>query len=374
MLVFVLKKAELDLTTIVMALCLALAPILHRFGSVAAALIIVIILYAQAYRITMSFGMGNGAYLTFLTTPAASILLLGIERTYLSLALACLAAVFAFYLQHAVPYSTDLASDRLLSVNFAVNFAANLLILLIVVLYMARQNTRAEAAAKREYLRSESLLTQILPTTVAARLKDQNEAYIADSYPAASVVFIDMQGFTSLAGEVSPVALVRFLNDVYGRLDRLVEHHGLEKIKTTGDSYMVVAGVPDPSPDHAERSAMFALEVRDVLKTITDPRGRTVHARIGIASGPVVAGVVGSKKFFYDVWGDTVNVASRMESTGEVGTIQVAPSTGELLSQKFDLLPRGTIEIHGKGGMATSFLERIRNPKHYAGPDTVASS
>ena len=359
MVLFVLKKAEFDVTTLTMALCVALSPLLHRYGSIAAAVLILLVVYAQAYRITLLFGMGNGAYLTFLTAPAASVLLLGVERAFLSVVLAVLATIAASYLDHAVPYSTGFAAEKLLHINFGVNFASHSLILLVVVLYMARQTSRAEASAKREYLRSESLLTQILPTSVAARLKDHAETYIADAYPEASVVFMDMQGFTGLAGDVSPTALVSFLNDVYGRLDRLVEHHGLEKIKTTGDSYMVVAGVPEPAPDHAERAALFALEVRDVMKTMTDPRGRPVRARIGIASGPVVAGVVGTKKFFYDVWGDTVNVASRMESTGEVGRIQVSPSTGDLLRRKFDLVPRGPIEIRGKGAMATAFLEGI---------------
>jgi len=154
----------------------------------------------------------------------------------------------------------------------------------------------------------------------------------------------------------TPEELVRFLNGVYTKLDSLVERHGLEKIKTTGDAYMVVSGVPEPRPDHAAELADLALDMRDALAGLTDPKGRAVPVRIGIASGPVVAGVVGTRKFFYDVWGDAVNTASRMESTGEAGKIQVAPATRELLAGRFELQERGIIEVRGKGPMQTCFL------------------
>jgi adenylate cyclase len=136
----------------------------------------------------------------------------------------------------------------------------------------------------------------------------------------------------------------------------LVERHGLEKIKTTGDAYMVVSGVPAPRADHAEALAALALEMRDALASLADPKGRPVPVRIGIASGPVVAGVVGRKKFFYDVWGDAVNTAARMEQTAEPGTIQVAPLTAGLLAARFVLEDRGVIEVRGKGEMRTWLL------------------
>jgi len=145
-------------------------------------------------------------------------------------------------------------------------------------------------------------------------------------------------------------------NAIYTKLDSLVELHGLEKIKTTGDSYMVVSGVPQAIPHHAAALAELALDMRDALVGLVDPKGRTVPVRIGIASGPVVAGVVGTRKFFYDVWGDAVNTASRMESTGEPGKIQIAPKTRELLGDRFELEERGMIEVRGKGLMQTWFL------------------
>jgi adenylate cyclase len=149
---------------------------------------------------------------------------------------------------------------------------------------------------------------------------------------------------------------VRFLNDVFTRLDALVERHGLEKIKTTGDAYMVVSGVPEPRADHAEALAALAIEMRDALAGLVDPKGRPVPVRIGMASGPVVAGVVGTRKFFYDVWGDAVNTAARMEQTGEPGKIQVAPETAQRLEARFVLEERGVVEVRGKGPMRTWFL------------------
>jgi adenylate cyclase len=143
---------------------------------------------------------------------------------------------------------------------------------------------------------------------------------------------------------------------VYTKIDSLVEHHGLEKIKTTGDAYMVVSGVPEPLPDHARALANLAIDIRDAFSGLVDPKGHAVPLRIGIASGPVVAGVVGTRKFFYDVWGDAVNTAARTESTGEPGRIHVAPETRKLLADFFELEERGVIDVRGKGLMHTWFL------------------
>jgi len=222
-------------------------------------------------------------------------------------------------------------------------------VLFAVVLYGVR-------GAEFEHARSESLLANILPATIASRLKDRAGSVIADRYDAASILFADMAGFTARASDTSPDDLVLFLNRVFTDFDRIVESHGLEKVKTTGDSYMVVSGVPAPRPDHAEALARLALAIRDAATNLHDPHGRHVPIRIGIASGPVIAGVVGTRKFFYDVWGDAVNVASRMESTGESGKIQVSPGTYERLSSEFVLESRGIIDIKGKGKMQTWFL------------------
>lgn len=155
---------------------------------------------------------------------------------------------------------------------------------------------------------------------------------------------------------------MRFLNRVFSDFDRLVERHGLEKIKTTGDAYMVVSGVPAPRPDHAHALAALALEMREAATGWRDPRGRNVPIRIGIGSGPVVAGVVGTRKFFYDVWGDAVNVAARVETTGSTGRIQVSHDVYERLRDEFVLEARGEIEVKGKGRMSTWFLLARKTP------------
>jgi adenylate cyclase len=232
----------------------------------------------------------------------------------------------------------------------------NIVLLFTVMFYAFRQVARAEEKAEYEYQRSESLLGNILPPKIAERLKEQGAETIADAYTDASVLFADMGGFTARTSDTTPEELVHFLNGVYTKLDSLVERHNLEKIKTTGDAYMVVSGLPETRPDHAAALAELALDMRDALSGLTDPKGRAVPVRIGIASGPVVAGVVGTRKFFYDVWGDAVNTASRMESTGEAGKIQIAPATRELLAGRFELAERGTIEVRGKGRMQTWFL------------------
>lgn len=187
---------------------------------------------------------------------------------------------------------------------------------------------------------------------------------IADRYDAASILFADMAGFTARASDIPAEDLVQFLNRVFTDFDRLVESHGLEKIKTTGDAYMVVSGVPAPRSDHAQALGQLALDLRDAAAGLLDPRGRSVSIRFGIASGPVVAGVVGIRKFFYDVWGwgDAVNVASRMEATGEPGKIQVSQDTYERLNREFLLENRGVTDVRGKGEMQTWFLIGRKTP------------
>ena len=174
-----------------------------------------------------------------------------------------------------------------------------------------------------EYERSEQLLANILPATIAARLKDPSRTVIADKYDDASILFADIAGYTKRASDTAPAELVRFLDRLYTDLDALVDRHGLEKVKTSGDSYMVVSGVPIPRADHMEALACLALDMADAVADLKDAQGRDVPLRIGMAAGPVVAGVVGARKFFYDVWGDAVNVASRMETTDVEGRIQV---------------------------------------------------
>jgi adenylate cyclase len=230
-----------------------------------------------------------------------------------------------------------------------------------VVWYALREIRRARRAMESEYDRSETLLTNILPATIAQRLKDPSRNIIADKYDDASILFADIAGYTKRASDTTPSDLVRFLDRLYTDLDALVDRHGLEKIKTSGDSYMVVSGVPEPRDDHIEALACLALDMADAVADLKDPQGREVPIRIGLAAGPVVAGVVGARKFFYDVWGDAVNVAARMETTDVEGRIQVPDDVYERLNHAFELEERGNIDIKGKGVMHTWYLVGRRN-------------
>lgn len=339
------------------AVVFAALPLLHRFGPLWAPLSFVALSYAFIFWVTTVVGTGGAAYLYYLTAAALGVVFAGTERIWIAAAMTAVAAALIILVHVVAPHSTGFLTDRqLFNTNFVGNVVASCAILFAVVHYAVRAIARAEAAAEREFRRSETLLANILPPRVAARLKDKADAEIADAYPEASILFLDLAGFTALASDVPPRDLVRFLNGVFARLDALVERHGLEKIKTTGDAYMVVSGVPEPRADHAEALADLALEMRAALAGLADPKGRAVPVRIGIASGPVVAGVVGTRRFFYDVWGDAVNMAARMEQTGEPGQIQVAPETHARLEARFELAERGVIEVRGKGAVRTWFL------------------
>ena len=203
--------------------------------------------------------------------------------------------------------------------------------------------------------KSEKLLLNILPSPIVDRLKLSSEA-IADGFAEATVLFADIVGFTELSSRLSPKELVHRLNEIFSAFDALVEKHGLEKIKTIGDAYMVVGGLPEPRSDHAIAMAQFAIEMRSELQRLNEVLGESIDIRIGINSGPVVAGVIGTKKFIYDLWGDAVNVASRMESHGKPGEIHVSETTYQKLRSHFHLEPRGMIHVKGKGDMETYWL------------------
>ncbi|MCK5720058.1 MAG: response regulator [Thiomargarita sp.] len=211
---------------------------------------------------------------------------------------------------------------------------------------------------QKEQEKSEKLLLNILPQPIAERLK-KGEHTIADSFPEATVLFSDLVGFTELSAGISASELVKKLNQIFSAFDQLTKKHGLEKIKTIGDAYMLVAGVPTPRPDHAKAVASLALDMLKALKEVNEKYDNSFRIRVGIHSGPVVAGVIGKHKFNYDLWGDTVNIASRMESQGVPDKIQVSEVTYQLIKDKFRCEPREPIEVKGKGIMTTYLLKGL---------------
>ena len=338
------------------ALVFATIPLLHRFGELVGPLTVVCC--ADVFMVVMGWKVGThtGIAFFFVMSGLVAVLVLGTEHIVLACAVVTSSAALIITINFVRPVRTSEQPVWAMNLGFAVSVSAVCGMVIATVWYAQREIEGAKRAIEQEHERSESLLTNILPRSIAARLKNPSTTIIADKYDDASVLFADIAGFTERAGRTTPVDLVALLNGVNSEFDRLVERHGLEKVKTTGDSYMAVSGVPQPRPDHLEALARLALDLADAAHGLTDHTGQRVPIRIGLGVGPVVAGVVGTSRFFYDVWGDAVNVASRMESTGVAGRVQVPPDVYERLKGEFVFEDRGTVEVKGKGLLHTWLL------------------
>lgn len=346
----------IPIVNLVSAAAFAVIPLLCRFGELVAPLAFFGVAYTTITIQCIQLGTGTGLQFYFVVAAAIMVIILGIDHILLASALSALGAATVVLLEFLVPENTGNQPSWAFKTSFILTIVTAW-ILVIATLWLAlREIRRARLAMEAEYERSERLLANILPATIAERLKDPTRTVIADKYDDASVLFADIAGYTQRASDTTPSDLVRFLDRLYTDLDALVDRHGLEKVKTSGDSYMVVSGVPQPRPDHLEALACLALDMAEAVADLRDPRGREVPLRIGLAAGPVVAGVVGARKFFYDVWGDAVNVASRMETTDVEGRIQVPHDVYERLRSTYVLEPRGEVEVKGKGLMKTWYL------------------
>jgi class 3 adenylate cyclase len=262
--------------------------------------------------------------------------------------------VLIFLYAHVGPLDpAPAALARLLSIGL---FAEVTLALLSIVAWSHWQTTLTDRRLDHEHARSDRLLRNVLPDRIAERLKDGPIA-VADRFDHVTVLFADIVGFTALSATLAPERVVELLNRLFTRFDELAARHRVEKIKTIGDAYMVVAGLPDPRTDHAEAAAEMALDLRAAIAELSRATGHALQLRIGLCSGPAVAGVIGIQKFAYDLWGDTVNTAARMESHGAPGEIQVTESTYRLLRERFAFEDRGLIDVKGKGPMRTWFLQ-----------------
>jgi adenylate cyclase len=250
--------------------------------------------------------------------------------------------ILSGFLQPYVRLANNL-SPELVNFFFVINLLGVGSLVFMMVFYFVGQKNMFQQ-------KSEALLLNILPKEIAAILKNDSRT-IADHYNEASVLFADMVGFTPLSAQLPPVEMVELLNEVFSFFDSLLDRYGVEKIRTIGDSYMVASGVPRGRPDHAQALARMALDMRDYISKHTFLNGHRVSFRIGINSGSMIAGVIGRRKFVYDVWGDAVNIASRMESHGLGGTVQITQTTYELIKDEFVCEPRGTVNVKGKGEM-----------------------
>jgi adenylate cyclase len=348
--------AWITMVNLVSGATFLMIPLLYRFGEVIPALVFFAVAYTSISVLCWHLGTGSGLPFYYLVAATLMVLILGVDHLVLASVLAAILAATVIALEMTVPDNTGVQPDWAFKLGFFLTVISAWGMVVAVVWYALREIRRARNAMEAEYERSETLLTNILPATIAERLKDPSRNIIADKYDDASILFADIAGYTKRASDTSPSDLVRFLDRLYTDLDALVDRHGLEKVKTSGDSYMVVSGVPQPRDDHMEALACLALDMADAVAGLKDPQGREVPLRIGLAAGPVVAGVVGARKFFYDVWGDAVNVAARMETTDVEGRIQVPHDVYERLNHAFLFEQRGKVEVKGKGVMHTWYL------------------
>ena len=351
---------ELSLINVVsVAIWIFSITILTRYGAMLTAVVIgsLEVLVHQFFGVYfLGWGYGFQYYLLVIVAFTFLMNFKNVMFIPVALFLACLISFLGFY--YGVQYwkypHVDLGStvrETFLMINVTSAFA----ILAIMSYVYSEAAQRAEAMLEIERQKSENLLLNILPASIAQRLKE-SDSIIADHFDSATVMFSDIVGFTELSERITPTELVGRLNHMFSAFDDLAEKYGLEKIKTIGDSYMVAGGFPERPEEHAQRVSAMALDMLTAVEQSNREHPQAVSIRIGIHTGPVVAGVIGNKKFAYDVWGVTVNTASRMESSGMPGRIQLSQQAADMLSGEFVLEDRGLVEVKGRGNMQTFWL------------------
>jgi adenylate cyclase len=306
------------------------------------------------------FEASSGVAIWAVLSPVGALMILGTRQSTPWFLLFMVLTAISWQLNALFASNALPIPEHVRALFFGINLSGVATILYVVMRYFQSQKEGALQELALEQGRSEKLLLNILPKSIADRLK-ANDMRIADSYDEVTIMFADLVNFTQLSSGMPPAQLVSLLNQVFSRFDQLAEKHGLEKIKTIGDAYMVVGGVPLERDDHATAIAEMALEMQAVLSELAEASGYQLKMRIGINTGPVVAGVIGSKKFSYDLWGDTVNVASRMEHHGLPDAIQLTEPTYQLISDQFVLQDRGVISVKGKGEVKTYLLTGRRS-------------
>jgi adenylate cyclase len=324
----------------------ATTPLFHRLGRSAAALWLAAVIFTTMFYFISVLGHDSGIQLNYIGAAALALMILGTERLKLALALAAaavvmhLAAWFLYPEEEAAVIVEPAFLSRLYFIS-ATNIMAIVFLLVWYALHLART---AEA-------RTDALLFNILPVTIAERLREAPNEVIAERFEEATVLFADLTGFTGLAARLGPQKIVALLDDLFSAFDALAARHGVEKIKTIGDAYMAAAGVPAPRPGHAAAVADMALGMLGAADEVGKRHGETLRLHVGIASGPVMAGIIGRTRFSYDVWGDTVNLAARLEAWGKPGTIVVNAAVRDALARSHAFEPLGTAELKGIGVM-----------------------
>jgi adenylate cyclase len=364
-LIYTLQQSLLDFQTwkpviyinlALIAVALAV-PFLHRFGETVGGLSIAIAENIGLFALTYYLGRESGLHMQYFAAIGAYFVILGLERLRLIIALIIVGFALHYLAWALFPQDRALLaiSETDIDALYVTAVVTTFSIISVVVYYAFRLADAAQAE-------TDALLHNILPGAIVERLKAAPGATIADQVRDGSVLFADLKGFVPLAQRLGPARTVELLNTIVSTFDALAERCGVEKIKTIGDAYMVAAGVPVPAADHAQRIAAMALSMLDELERIAADQNVGLSMRIGIASGPILAGVIGAKRLTYDVWGDTVNLASRLEGHSLPGRVLVSRATKAALEERFALEPCGFVDIKGLGSEEAWFLLRPRAP------------
>lgn len=328
---------------------------LFRFSQ----LLITLVFPALLMLVLGGFINSSGVILWSLTSPVGALLFDSRRKAALWFAGFTALVIVAGLAETGIigPFfaAPELLPPNLITLFFIMNAIGPSVVVFLLLTYFAARRDEVQDLLVAEQAKSDALLLNILPQSIARRLKDGQHS-IAECIDSASILFADIAGFTPLSADLGVERVVELLNDLHTGFDDIMERYKLEKIRTIGDGYMAASGVPTPRADHAHALAGAALEMMAFTRDLSARYELPIRLRVGINSGTIMAGVIGRRKFSYDVWGDPVNVASRMESHGVAGAVQVAERTYELIKNDFVLEPRGTIEIKGKGEMRTWFL------------------
>ncbi len=328
-------------------------PFAHRYGDMAGGLLLVGTEFVAQIGFAAFFGREGGSQLHYIVAAAAPFVVFGLSRIRLVLVVVATGLALHLYTWFAFDQpNAMMAHDHKVLDPLYIQGAVTTFGLIAASVYYAF------SLAEKAKAETDALLRNILPASVVERLQEKPGTAIADSITEASILFADISGFVSLARSLGAERTVALLNRIVSEFDCLASRHGVEKIKTIGDAYMVAAGVPEPVADHTRRLALMGFDMIDTVAAIARETGLDLKIRIGMASGPVMAGVIGSRKFSYDVWGDAVNLASRLEAAGAPGRIHICPCCRAMIGDDFGYESRGFIEIKGLGSQETWYLER----------------
>jgi len=346
-----IKLMPVAIINIALVFVAAWVPFAHRYNEIAGGMLLIIAEYSAQFAFSAYYGHGAGMQMHYFVGAAAPFVILGLHRKKLALAL-----VLSGVGLHLLSWKLFPASRALINVDtemlehLYVNATVTTTALIAASVYYAY------ALVERAQGEVEKLLRNILPVSIIARLNAKPDEVIADHYESASVLFLDICGFTPLALKLGPGETVKILNELVTEFDQVSARFGAEKIKTIGDAYMAASGIPEIDENHLQKLAKTALALQTVVKRVALLNNIKIEARIGIATGPLTAGVIGTHKFSYDIWGDTVNLASRMESTGKPGFIQVPSGVKSALENDFIFESAGNIPVKGFGEITTYYL------------------